>query len=318
VSLSATHRLVAGDLLRQRALTALLHRLNAAGVDVIVIKGAALAYVVYEQPHLRERCDADLLIRPQQLETADRVLLACGYQRQPEPNAEIASAQRHYRPPVAAADPIDLHWRAANPRVFEAILPFEDVSRRSIDVPALGPAARTLSHADALLLACVHRVAHHNDSLDERWLQDIDLLVQRLDPAEARSFVHEANRTRTRTVCIRSLELAHRHWGTPVEGLLDGLTANDQPKEPSAAFLGGRSTLAGILASDLRHAAWRHRVPLLRDHLFPSRHYMRAKYPKWPLALLPLAYAFRIVRGAPSWFKRPGTLGEAAASSAKP
>jgi hypothetical protein len=30
---------------------------------------------------------------------------------------------------------------------------------------------------------------------------------------------------------------------------------------------------------------------------------MRERYPRWPAALLPLAYVDRIVRGAPKWFR---------------
>ncbi|HEX7137349.1 MAG TPA: nucleotidyltransferase family protein [Vicinamibacterales bacterium] len=302
--LSPLHRAVATDLRRQRALIDLLNQFAASGVRVLVVKGAALAYTLYDSPLDRQRHDADLFIDRAQVEEADGVLRRLEYKRATEPDLNVASAQRHYLPPAPAADAIDLHWRVANPQVFERVLRFDEAWSRSTAVAALGPCARTLGWADALLLACVHRVAHHADSEDPRWLEDIDRLVRRLDETDLRAFVSEASRSGTRAVCIRSLQLAARHCTTPERGLIAALTGGDVP-EPTAAFVERAPHLAGILASDLRHGSWRDRVQILRDHLLPPRAYMRSRYPRWPSSLMPLAYIVRIVFGMPAWFRRP-------------
>jgi hypothetical protein len=76
--------------------------------------------------------------------------------------------------------------------------------------------------------------------------------------------------------------------------------------EPTAAFLGHRLRRIDILHADLAATTrWRSRVRLVGQHLFPSRTYMQRAYARCPHALLPLAYAHRIVRGAPAWFRRP-------------
>ena len=51
-------------------------------------------------------------------------------------------------------------------------------------------------------------------------------------------------------------------------------------------------------------SSWRQRFALVREHLFPPVAYMRTKYAGCPAVLLPLAYLYRIVRGAPKWFER--------------
>lgn len=303
--LSPQHRAVAVDLRRQRALINLLDQLAAHDVRVLVIKGAALACTLYDTPTDRPRHDADLFVHRDQVDAAEAVLRMLGYRRAAEPDQQVAGAQRHYLPSSPAAESIDLHWRVANPRVFDRVLPFEDAWPRSIPVAALGPHARTLGWPDALLLACVHRVAHHADSDDGPWLQDIDRLVRRLDEAELRSFVSEASRSRTRTVCSRGLQLAARHYGTPSNVLIRELTKVNARDERSAIFADGSPRLAGILASDLRQGSWRERVQLMRDHLVPSRAYMRSRYPRWPASLIPLAYITRIVFGLPAWFRKP-------------
>jgi len=298
------YRRVAADLVRQKSLAALLDAFAAGGVDVLVIKGAALALLVYDEPDQRDRWDADLLISRRQLAAADRILTAQGYRRQLEPDSMLASGQRHYSPPTRSADVVDLHWRASNPIAFSAVLDFDAVWPRRMPVPVLGPRAATLSLPDALLLACVHRVAHHADAAEPRWLEDIDRLVRRLDDEGRRLFVSEALRTGTRRVCERGLTLSRASYGTPIDSLMSAFGAAPVVPEPSAAFVGGHRALAGELLSDLRTGTWRARALLLREHLFPPLDYIRRRYPLWPLPLLPLAYAFRIAHGAPAWLKR--------------
>jgi hypothetical protein len=303
--LSPLHRAVAVDLRRQRALIDLLDQLFEHKVRALVIKGAALAWTLYDAPTDRQRHDADLFVHRDQVDDAEAVLRQLDYTRAIEPDQQVASAQRHYLPSSPSADSVDLHWRVANPRVFDGVLPFEDAWSRSIAVAALGPNARTLGWADTLLLACVHRVAHHADSEDCPWLQDIDRLVRRLDEAERHAFVTEASRSGTCAVCARGLHLAARDYGTPSEALIEQLTKVDAGEERSAIFIGGSPRLAGILASDLRHGPWRERVQLMREHLMPSRAYMRARYPRWPASLIPFAYVARIALGMPAWFRNP-------------
>jgi hypothetical protein len=311
MSLSPLHRAVAFDLRRQRALIDLLDQLAAHDIRALVIKGAALAWTLYDAPTDRRRHDADLFVHRDEADDAEAVLRIQGYTRAAEPDQQVASAQRHYAPPSHAADSVDLHWRVANPRVFDRVLPFEDAWARSIAVPALGPNARTLGWADTLFLACVHRVAHHADSEDVPWLQDIDRLVRRLDEAELKAFVEEAFRSGTRAVCARGLELAAMSCGTPSEALVEELRKIDTREEPSAMFVEGPPRLAGILASDLRRGSWRERLQLMRDHFMPSRAYMRSRYPRWPASLIPMAYIVRIALGMPAWFRKPARISRA-------
>ena len=60
---SASHRQVAADLLRQKTLATLLTRSLPTASRSSSSRARALALVVYDAPHRRERCDADLLIR---------------------------------------------------------------------------------------------------------------------------------------------------------------------------------------------------------------------------------------------------------------
>ena len=297
------------DAARERELQRLIHAFTAAGIDTLLLKGAGLAYTVYRAPHLRPRVDVDLLIAAERRTDADHLLRAKGWTRAAEPNLLHAAAQQHYRRsfPSALTEQLDLHWRIANPRVFGEAVAFDELLARAVPVPLLGSGARTLGRADALLAACIHRAAHHDDAIDLLWLWDIHLLASGLLPDEAAGVVDFAARRRMRAVCARGLTLAAERFQTPgVSALLEALEQRPSVAEPSVRFLGGGLTSFDLLCADFAATpAWRVRIAMLREHLFPSRTYMKATYAWWPTVLLPLAYAYRLARGAPKWFRRP-------------
>jgi hypothetical protein len=301
------------EMMRGRTLRRLLDQLSTAGIAALLLKGAGLAYTLYPSACLRPREDADLLIRRPDLDAAERSLTASGWARSAEPDAELASTQRHYdlTGPAAFTERLDLHWKIAIPQIFADAVTVEALMSRSVPVTALGPSAHTLSTADALFVACVHRVAHHQDVVELLWLWDIHLLASRLSVDERASFVALATRASMRAVCARGLILACARFQTA--GALELISAlqlrQGEPLEPSARFLVGNLRQVDLLRSDLSTLrGWQARVMLVGEHLFPSIAYMRSMYPRCPAAALPLAYAHRIVRGAPKWFRRPGNV----------
>jgi hypothetical protein len=300
--------------LRDGALHRLLDAFAAAPIETLVLKGAALAHTIYPAPHLRPRADLDLLIASRHVTDADRLLIAEGWTRALEPDSTLASAQRHYqrRCPSGITEQLDLHWKIANLRVFGDAVTFEELWTRAERIPTLGGHARTPSRADALFIACVHRVAHHDDAADLLWLWDVHVLVSGFSAAEADRFVDLAVARRMRAVCTRGVALAAECFHTPgAAALVARLDRRPARAEPSARLVGGDLRLVDLLRADLAATAgWRARITLVSEHLFPARSYMRSVYGRWPAALLPLAYAHRIVRGAPKWFRTPSSWRE--------
>jgi hypothetical protein len=298
------------DALRERELRRTLDAFAAAGIQALVLKGAALARTVYPAPHLRPHADVDLLIAPEHLDAVDRLLGNEGWTRDVEPDFSEGAAQRHYRGrrDAAVVEHLDVHWKIANPRVFGDAFTFEELWRRSVPIRGLGADARTLGAAHTLLLACLHRVAHHDDAGDLLWLWDIHLITSALSSEDRAPFLELAAGKKMRAICARGLRLAAECFETPgAAGLVAELQDHSAATEPTARFIGGRMRFFDIVRADLAATpAWRARVALIREHLFPSRRYMRSTYSRWPAALLPFAYAHRILHGAPKWLRRPG------------
>ena len=282
--------------------------LEAMMVDALILKGVGLGYTVYPAPYVRPSRDLDLFIPHGAIAQAERALLSCGYKRQHEADTQLTSSQRHYTRVDASRlhHFVDLHWRVANPRVFADAISFDRAWSSALSVPMLGPRARTLDYPDALLLACIHRVAHHRDSTHLLWLWDIHLLAGQLTSEQWNRFIGDAERSQMRGVSARGLALARARFGTRIPGPVIDRLDDSAGNESAAQFIGGSLRLIDVLYADLTamSSSWRDRIVLMREHLFPTRTYMRGRYRRWPAPLLPVAYFHRILSGVPKWLRR--------------
>jgi len=150
-------RAAAMESLRLVDLRALLVALEGTGIRAVIIKGTGLAYDLYDAPELRPRGDTDLLISEADVPALRKRMRDLGYESQLTSGDTLAIRQQTF---VRAGHVYDVHWDISNSPVVRDALPFEEVIDRAILVPRIAPNALAPSHADALLLACIHRVAH--------------------------------------------------------------------------------------------------------------------------------------------------------------
>jgi hypothetical protein len=284
------------DEVQRRDLHQLLAALAADDVRPLLFKGAALASSHYAAPWLRPRGDADLLLTEADARRTGAVLEARGFERLPRPEGPHVTQARYQARVGGVQLAYDVHWRLAEPRVFAECLSFDELEASAVDTGSW----RRLSDVHAILVACMHRVAHHHDTDQLIQLCDIDLLARGLAEAEWRKVVSLAIDRGLAAVCLRGLTLASDAFGTPVPVWAGKTLRSVADDEPGARFLDGRLRRIDVLASDLGAIdSWRARIGLLRQHLFPSQDYMRATHGQ--SGALATLYARRIVRGARRW-----------------
>jgi hypothetical protein len=293
-------------IVRERELRRVLDALAACCDRPLLFKGSHLAFAVYPSPELRPRLDTDLLIREDDRESAARCLAALGYRPYPYVSGDVAFAQRPYwrEDRTGARHTLDLHWRIANPKVFGHRLSYAELRAGALPVPGLGPNALGPSAPFALLIACMHRTAHHGNSDRLLWLYDIHLLASSMTARDWAQFGDAAAGKGLTAVVVDGLSQAAERFGTAVPDRgLDRLRADCQPDTPDLRiFLDGRPATIRVALSDLRHLrGWRERSRFLREHLFPSASYMAERYHVTTRALLPVLYAHRILTGAWKW-----------------
>jgi hypothetical protein len=306
---SEAQRIALADLAREAELRALLDACSSHGIDVLLVKGSHLAYAHYARPDLRARIDTDLLVARADRERAgDLLTRELGYVADAKVAGDLSATQRLY---VLTRDGIDvhlvdLHWRLASPQVFAHVLTFEELHERSVPIPELGSSARGPSIADALLIACMHRIAHHHDEAEQfKWLYDLHVLASQMTEADWTAFSGRAAERGIASVTLDALERAAFWFHTRVPDrirvtLRSAAAAN---REETAAFLAVRPKAQEVL-DDLRALpSWSARVRLLREHLFPGELYMREVYAPRSGMPLPMLYVWRIVRGAGKWMR---------------
>jgi hypothetical protein len=281
-----------------------LASLAAAGVDAVVFKGAALAETHYDFPWLRPRGDVDLFVPPSQVKEAGEVLEQNGCYKAARPEGRLVTFQSRFIGAAASLEvAYDVHWRLADPHAFAGGLDHARVRARAIAGESSGE--RFAAPVHALIIACVHRVAHHHDTDRLLLLCDIDRIARRLSPAEWECVAGEATHAGVCAVCLRGLRLAATLLETPVPPAIAEKLAAAGEAEPSASFAVGPLRRVDILRSDLTALGWRRGARLMREHVFPARAYMSARYRTDHALILPFLYARRLAGGLSAWLRRP-------------
>jgi hypothetical protein len=297
------------EIARRSELRRVLAAFAAARIPLILFKGAALAYAHYPEPWLRPREDTDLLVRGEDATRARALLGDAGYEAPPAQTGGIVAYQRPLirLDAVGARHACDLHWKIANPAPFADLLSADDLLCDAKTITIDDAAARIPSRVHALLLSCWHRVAHHRDDDSLLWSYDLHLLGHDLSDTEAARAAALAQASGTAAICARELALAAGRYATRLPGsLITSLeVAAAGTSSPAVAYLGPRASRVDLLRADLRALPdWRSRLALIRQHLLPPADYMLSARRSRARGLLPVFYLWRILRGAPRWFRR--------------
>lgn len=154
------------------ALAGVLRALQDAGVETIVLKGAALALLCYRDPGVRPMKDLDVLVPPARRTEADDAVQRQGWR----PLAMVdpdAIAERHYS--AAGGKELDIHhyllpydrYTGADDSLWSAAVPLE----------IEGVVSRALAPADQLFHVLVHGVAW-NQVPQVRWVADAVTVIR--------------------------------------------------------------------------------------------------------------------------------------------
>jgi hypothetical protein len=292
------------DAVRVRELVGVLRALEDAGAMPLVFKGAALAHTHYAESWQRPRADADVLIVPGSREHVFAVLRQLGYQQPTFISGDLVM----YQAPFDRVDHLgiehvlDIHWRIANPQVVSQVLTHDELVARSIIVRVQDHGMRVPSPVDSLLIACVHRAAHHPDVEQRYWMEDIHRLASGLGQSEWQVFTARAANRSVRAICWEGLKRAEALFQTTLTpDVRTALSAG--ASETSAVFVRTGLRPVDSLAADLRLLGPVGAARLLREHLFPPAHYMQVKYGVTSQAWLPVYYASRVLNGIWKWWR---------------
>jgi Uncharacterised nucleotidyltransferase len=265
----------------------MLNALGAGDIPVIVLKGAHLAHNVYENPALRPMIDIDLLVRQEDLSTAESIMGKLGYHSPGKVWIDAPDPTWKHLPRMFKTDamPVEIHWTIRDPNNALEIQP-DKLWDRAVASEYAGAFALALSPEDLLLHLCLHAVHHHAFQAGLRDICDVDQTIRRhADELNWQILADRAKEWKASASAWIALNSAASLLGTPVpEDFLDALKPPHVDDEliswlyarllgHSAGFSSpGFSNLVqkGGIASPLR---------TLAKAMFPSRRDMSGMYP---------------------------------------
>lgn len=156
------------------------------GIQAMLLKGTALNFLYYKDFSLRPQNDVDILIPPESVSTAFRILTASGWKidgtlrkgiRRENLNVHNAC---HFGNGMAAW--IDLHWHA----VRECVYPGADRDYWKYAHPLKidGEEAYVMSPEDLIYCSCIHAVTHSagwSTLSSVNWVADVMFILKRSD-----------------------------------------------------------------------------------------------------------------------------------------
>jgi hypothetical protein len=144
-----------------KELNKILSALQDMGIKVIVLKGAALAEIVYRNRALRPMSDVDLLVRKEDLSWVEDKLVEMAYQLYEHHRSREWLKEHYYHLVFIKNDttPIEIHWHIDRPsRPFT--IDIEGMWKRAVPANIAGVEALVLSPEDLLLHLCLHTCKH--------------------------------------------------------------------------------------------------------------------------------------------------------------
>jgi hypothetical protein len=152
VALASRHRGAA--VAREKCVDQLLTAFAAAGIPIILLKGAALAHLIYPAPELRPMVDIDVLIDRADVDPAIHTVCALGYCFAPY-HASRFAGRMHHLPPASMTMSgfrilLEVHLDAMSPNLPER-LKFAKLSAKPRPFQrGSGPRGLALGHTDML------------------------------------------------------------------------------------------------------------------------------------------------------------------------
>ncbi|MFZ2087954.1 MAG: nucleotidyltransferase family protein [Desulfobaccales bacterium] len=251
----------------------------AAGIGVILLKGADLRLRVYNDPAARPMTDLDLLVPPEDVAPARKVLAGLKYRvtlshthQRPGFREQFAPADI-YEPPPGLTLKVDFHWGLWNEFSVYG-LPLTPILDGARPASFRGVPVRVMAPEHLLMHLCLHA---YWDGIMLRQLVDI-VLTASLLPVSWPRLLDQASRWRGQFPLHQVLSLAQEVSPVAIPAsTLDGLAGRRPPLVEKVVKTGALGPLTYYLASLYRQplTQW---PSFFAAKFWPDRDYLAAKF----------------------------------------
>lgn len=286
-------------------------KFNEAGIPIMVLKGGALFLTLYQHPDEREMTDLDILLKPGDLDRAQKLLEELGCHRGEVLFREDFFPRYYYeiqyRIGSIAPFNLDLHVRPFRLLRYSRLVPENAMWQRAIPVKLGNATVLVPSAEDMLIHMAGHSAIHSNDH--KKWLEDIDSWIRaKSTELDWDRFLDTVESWRMPGAVLSGLEAAQHLLGPAcparVMNRLRLIPTNWRERLALwHAPRDGKHMMCSFLVNALTTPGFRFVLGYLRDVFLPDRNYLgewsiRHRCP-WPGAAIILRYVWPFVERIP-------------------
>jgi hypothetical protein len=257
------------------ALHDILTAFESAGIQALILKGAALSFLIYPQANLRPKRDIDILVKSSEARPAQKLLQDLGFNA-PLPDVGDTLPDKHLaaatRKTQGMSTSIEIHHNLFN-IYYPVSMTITDLTAAPlpfvIDVADTQMSAYTLGYEDMLWHLCQHVAYHANvwEPIRLVWVADIIGFAER--------FVTQIDWQRISyqyPLVLNTLSLLH--FITPLSSIL----RHHAPLKIGECPAGIGTEFQGWPRSSLAHQRDKGYGRVLYDTFFPSEWWLRLHY----------------------------------------
>lgn len=297
--------------LHRNKIASIISSLAAGGIETILLKGTALAYLYYEDPSARRRGDTDLLIRPHDLSRARSILAEAGCFRREDPHGLHCQETWLLDCGAGMEHSIDLHWEPSDRPVLQKILDAGRIWQGRVPITRLSPHASAPDPLMMLVHGAINQAWHlfRGYSVeDDRitggrrliWAVDYRKLTAVFDDRQWQSLAAFCEQHDAAAIVHAALEGAQQDIGLDVPDAVMARLRAAAPGSAAHAYISEPGVLRDFWRDLFTARGIRSRLELIRAMAFAPRAHLLRKYPHcahWPTGLLQLRrYGEALVR----------------------
>ena len=283
-------------------------------IDIIVLKGAALAETIYANIALRPMVDMDILIHRRDLEKAIPILNSLGYfsaDLETHPGMITAYENELLLHKVGAGDldiALELHWSLLDSPHYQQKLRMDWFWRTAQLSKIAGETALVLGIEGQLLHLCSHISLHHAGG-GMLWLHDVaEVLYRHESNVNWNTLMAKAEEYDLVLSLQQVMNQVDKAWDlqltTDMIDKLNQLQPSDREQQVFDWLNASDRPVAHRFWVDLATSkSWKRRIAYAWQNLLPSAGYMRQRYNIKHSVFLPFYYPYRWLRGLLSVFQ---------------
>jgi hypothetical protein len=278
--------------------------------EPVLLKGAVMAHQYYQQPYHRPMTDVDLFIPENIVEVVKKDMVGNGFNLVSSNAGEMVLTQFSCTKKLHNGLTLnfDIHSQLFNRPGMHDLLGYIEIRAAALRANIFGQAALVPCPSHCLLHACLHLMAHHENSRRLIWLYDIKLILDKFTDQDMLQLLEFTHSRKIAKVILTAIDACDTMFPIPVQELraeLEQQTGDQAGNVHPATDLLLEHTPAAILLSDWKQIkGMRNRLKWLKEHLFPKPEYIRQKFGVKSSPMLLIFYVWRIMKGSVRLFTR--------------